>query len=72
MRQNRLQGAHWPARNFGSYARTVAQMIMEHKSAPKSRTRAEKEGMVLMWEDGFIKAVKGMTTIEEIVRVSKE
>jgi type II secretory ATPase GspE/PulE/Tfp pilus assembly ATPase PilB-like protein len=33
---------------------------------------AEKDGMVLMWEDGFIKALKGITTIDEILRVSKE
>jgi hypothetical protein len=27
---------------------------------------------VLMWMDGFIKAIKGITTIDEILRVSKE
>jgi type IV pilus assembly protein PilB len=50
----------------------VAQMIMEHKSAADIQDQGEKEGMVLMWEDGFIKALKGITTIDEIVRVSKE
>ncbi len=50
----------------------VAQMIMEHKSAQEIQDTAEKEGMVLMWEDGFIKALKGITTIDEIVRVSKD
>lgn len=50
----------------------VAQMIMEHKSAQEIQDQAEKDGMVLMWEDGFIKALKGITTIDEIVRVSKE
>jgi type IV pilus assembly protein PilB len=51
---------------------TVAQMIMEHKSSQEIQDQGEKEGMTLMWEDGFIKAVKGITTIDEIVRVSKE
>lgn len=51
---------------------TVAQMIMEHKSAQEIQDLAEQEGMTLMWEDGFIKAVKGITTIDEIIRVSKE
>jgi len=51
---------------------TIAQLIMEHKSASEIQDQAEKEGMVLMWEDGFIKALKGITTIDEIVRVSKE
>jgi general secretion pathway protein E len=50
----------------------VAQMIMEHKSAQEIQDQGEKEGMTLMWEDGFIKALKGITTIDEIVRVSKE
>ncbi len=50
----------------------VSQMIMEHKSAQEIQDQAEKDGMVLMWQDGFIKAIKGITTIDEIVRVSKE
>lgn len=51
---------------------TVGQMIMEHKASNEIQDQAEKEGMVLMWQDGFIKAARGITTIDEIVRVSKE
>lgn len=51
---------------------TVATLIMEHKSSQEIQDQAEKEGMVLMWEDGFIKAVTGLTTVDEILRVSKE
>ena len=50
----------------------VAQMIMAHKSSQEIQEQGEKEGMTLMWEGGFIKAAKGITTIEELVRVSKE
>lgn len=50
----------------------IGAMIMEHKSAQEIQDEAEKQGMLLMWEDGFIKAAKGITTIDEIVRVSKE
>lgn len=50
----------------------VAQMIMAHKSAQEIQDEGETQGMILMWEDGFIKALKGITTIDEIVRVSKE
>jgi type IV pilus assembly protein PilB len=50
----------------------ISQMIMEHKSSQDIQEQAEKEGMILMWEDGFIKALKSITTIDEIVRVSKE
>jgi type IV pilus assembly protein PilB len=51
---------------------TVAQLIMAHKSASEIQDQGEKDGMVLLWEDGFIKAAKGITTIDEVVRVSKE
>ncbi len=50
----------------------VEQMIMEHKSSQEIQDQAEKEGMILIWEDGFIKAIRGITTVEEILRVSKE
>jgi type II secretory ATPase GspE/PulE/Tfp pilus assembly ATPase PilB-like protein len=51
---------------------SIGDMIMQHKSAQEIEGQAEKDGMVLMWEDGFIKAIKGITTVEEILRVSKE
>jgi len=50
----------------------VAEMIMAHKSSQEIQDQGEKESMILMWEDGFIKAARGITTIDEIVRVSKE
>jgi len=50
----------------------ISDMIMQHKSAQEIQEQAEKEGMILMWEDGLIKAAKGITTIDEILRVSKE
>lgn len=51
---------------------TVGQMIMEQKSAQGIQNQAEQEGMLLMWQDGFVKALGGITTVDEIVRVSKE
>jgi type IV pilus assembly protein PilB len=50
----------------------IGDMIMAHKSSGEIQDEAEKNGMTLMWEDGFIKAVKGITTVDEILRVSKE
>mgnify|MGYP003393291955 CR=1 FL=1 len=50
----------------------VADTVLRRASAQETQAQAEKEGMVLMWEDGFIKAIQGMTTVEEILRVSKE
>ena len=51
---------------------TIGIMIMERKSSGEIQDQAEKDGMILLWEDGFIKAAQGLTTIEEILRVSKE
>ncbi len=50
----------------------IAQMIMERKPAQDIQEAAEKQGMILMWQDGFIKSLKGITTLEEVLRVSKE
>lgn len=50
----------------------VGDLIMQHKSAQEIQDEAEKNGMLLLWEDGFIKAIKGITTVDEILRVSKE
>lgn len=51
---------------------TIADMIMQKKSAGEIQDEAERNNMTLLWQDGFIKAVQGITTIEEILRVSKE
>ena len=34
--------------------------------------RAKEEGMITMLEDGILKAARGITTIEEILRVTRE
>jgi len=34
--------------------------------------QAVKEGMILMKQDGFLKALTGITTLEEIMRVTEE
>lgn len=50
----------------------IADMVMQHKSAGEIQDQAEADGMVLLWQDGFIKAIQGITTVDEILRVSKE
>lgn len=51
---------------------TIADMIMQHKTAQEIQAEAETGSMITLWEDGFIKAVQGITSVEEILRVSKE
>jgi len=50
---------------------TLREMILERKSATDIQDVARKAGLKLMREDGWAKVLKGITTVEEIVRVTK-
>ena len=45
---------------------------MKNASSDEIDIQAKKEGMLSMVEDGIVKAVKGLTTIEEVLRVISE
>ncbi len=50
----------------------VQDLVVKHATSQDIQKMGEEQGMILMWEDGFIKAVQGITTIDEILRVTKE
>jgi len=50
----------------------ISDLILKKANANEIKTQAEKQGMLAIVEDGFIKAKNGITTIEEIMRVTKE
>jgi general secretion pathway protein E len=50
----------------------VRRLIMRHADAGEIERAARTEGMRTMYEDGMAKAVAGMTTIEEVLRVTQE
>lgn len=50
----------------------IEDLIVNRATSQDIEAAAVKNGMITMWQDGFIKAVKGITTIEEILRVTKE
>lgn len=50
----------------------IRKLINESASADILEKEARSEGMATMVEDGFVKALQGVTSIEEILRVSKE
>ncbi|MBU0975947.1 MAG: GspE/PulE family protein [Patescibacteria group bacterium] len=50
----------------------VSQMIMEHRSSGEIEKEAIQEGMITMTQDGFLKALDGITTVEEVLRVQKK
>ena len=45
---------------------------MASATSDEIEKQAKKEGMTTMLEDGLIKCVQGITTIEEILRVTSE
>jgi len=50
----------------------IQHLIMENTTADAIQESSIKDGMVTMQMDGFIKALRGKTTIEEILRVTRE
>jgi type II secretory ATPase GspE/PulE/Tfp pilus assembly ATPase PilB-like protein len=51
----------------------IRKLVTHSATSEEIETVARKEnGMYTMVEDGFLKAVQGMTTLEEIMRVTKE
>jgi type IV pilus assembly protein PilB len=50
----------------------VQKLIVGNATSDVIQQQAVKEGMVTMQLDGFIKALRGQTTIEEILRVTAE
>lgn len=49
----------------------VRQLVMQHANASEIRKMAVKEGMDTLYQDGLRKAAKGLTTIEEVMRVAE-
>jgi type II secretory ATPase GspE/PulE/Tfp pilus assembly ATPase PilB-like protein len=50
----------------------VRDLILKKRPASEIREQALKDGMVAMGMDGLEKAVLGLTTIEELLRISHE
>ena len=50
----------------------IRSMIMRHVTAGEIRQQAINEGMQTMYENGLSKTITGVTTIEEVLRVTRE
>ena len=50
----------------------LRSLVMKHAGATELRNQAVAEGMLTMYEDGLRKAVRGITTFEEVLRVTRE
>jgi len=50
----------------------IANLITSKATSAEIQAQGVKQGMITMQEDGFAKAIQGMTTIEEVMRVTRE
>lgn len=50
----------------------IARMILERETADMIEKQAVSEGMIKMKQDGFLKVVEGITTLEEVLRVAQD
>jgi type II secretory ATPase GspE/PulE/Tfp pilus assembly ATPase PilB-like protein len=51
---------------------TVQKLIMANTTSDSIQEQSIKDGMITMQLDGFIKSLRGQTTLEEILRVTAE
>ncbi len=50
----------------------IRRLVMRQATAGEIAEQARREGMRTMYEDGLAKAVQGVTTVEEVMRVTKD
>jgi len=50
----------------------IRRLIMQHATATEIERLARQEGMRTMYEDGLRKALEGLTSAEEVLRVTQE
>lgn len=50
----------------------IQKLIMTNSSSDELRDQAIKDGMIPMQLDGLIKILRGITTVDEVMRVSKD
>ncbi len=51
---------------------TIKNLVMKNSTSDDIELQAKSEGMMTMLEDGIFKCVQGFTTIEEVLRVTRE
>jgi len=48
----------------------IQDLIVKHSTSAEIQNMAMKQGMITMRQDGYLKALQGMTTLEEVNRVA--
>ena len=57
---------------FLTVSEPLRRLVMQHADELKLQEQAQSEGMRTMFEDGLAKSLAGVTTIEEVLRVTQE
>jgi len=50
----------------------LAEIVLHEPSESKIAEEALRQGMITMKQDGILKAMEGITTIQEVIRVAEE
>lgn len=50
----------------------IAKLILEKSDANSIEKKAKEDGMITMLQDGYLKTLQGLSTINEIMRVAQE
>jgi len=50
----------------------MEKLLLSHATTSEIQDAAVKEGMITMRQDGFLKALTGVTSIEEVVSKASE
>ena len=51
---------------------SIRRLVMQHATSGELQRQATEEGMRTMYQDGLLKCLRGMTSVEEILRVTQE
>ena len=50
----------------------IGKIVLEQPNTSALQAEAVAEGMITMKQDGYMKVLQGMTTVEEVLRVAQE
>ena len=51
---------------------SIQQLIISHATSSEIQRLAVSQGMITMRQDGYLKALAGVTTLEEVNRVTSD
>ena len=71
MRRNRLWGRTSIFETL-VISNEIRRQILRHAEAGDLHRKAVEEGMQTMYDDGMLKALAGQTTVEEVLKVTRD